>query len=157
MADETFGDVNDASVVVTVTPPIGEPYDVTLDRVPREEGTYLGRFTATDAGPYALATAARRFTDTTFAAPQILLADTLGVDMERAELRTPLLRQIADETGGRYYPLADAEKLVDDVQLTESGITVRDARDLWDAPIVFFALLALLVAEWGLRRRWGLS
>nr|MBP6445049.1 hypothetical protein [Gemmatimonadales bacterium]MBP6572659.1 hypothetical protein [Gemmatimonadales bacterium]MBP7622061.1 hypothetical protein [Gemmatimonadales bacterium] len=61
------------------------------------------------------------------------------------------------ETGGRYYPLADAEKLVDDVQLTESGITVRDARDLWDAPIVFFGLLALLVAEWGLRRRWGLS
>ncbi len=157
VADDTFGDVNDASVVVTVTPPLGEPYDVTLDRVPREEGTYVGRFTATDAGPYALATAARRFTDTTFAAPQILLADTLGVDMERAELRTPLLRQIAEETGGRYYPLADAERLVDDVQLTESGITVRDARDLWDAPIVFLALLALLVGEWGLRRHWGLS
>jgi hypothetical protein len=157
VADETFGDVNDANVVVTITPPISEPYELVLERVPREEGAYLGHFTATEAGPYTLATAARRFTDTTFAAPLVLLADTLGVDMERAELRTPLLRQIADETGGRYYPLADAEKLVDDVQLTESGITVRDARDLWDAPIVFLALLALLVAEWGLRRRWGLS
>jgi hypothetical protein len=157
VADESFADVNDANVVVMVTPPIGEPFEVTLDRVPREEGTYLGRFTAVEAGPYELATAARRFTDTTVAAPQVLLADTMGVDMERAELRTPLLRQIAGETGGRYYRLADADRLVDDVQLTESGITVRDARDLWDAPIVFLALLALLVAEWGLRRRWGLS
>jgi hypothetical protein len=157
VADADYLDVDDANAVVTVTPPAGEPYDVTLERLPREPGTYEGGFTPTLAGRYDLAARAQRFADTTFAPVTTMLADTLGVDMERAELRTPLLERIAAETGGQYYPLADAAKLVEDVQLTTSGITVRDARDLWDAPIVFFALLALLGAEWGLRRRWGLS
>jgi len=157
VADADYLDVDDANAVVTVIPPAGEPFDVTLERLPREPGTYEGGFTPTLAGRYDLAARAQRFTDTTFAPVTTMLADTLGVDMERAELRTPLLERIAAETGGQYYPLADAAKLVEDVQLTTSGITVRDARDLWDAPIVFFALLALLGAEWGLRRRWGLS
>jgi uncharacterized membrane protein len=157
VADADYLDVDDANAVVTVTPPAGEPFDVTLEHLPREPGTYAGGFTPTLAGRYDLAARAQRFTDTTFAPVTTMLADTLGVDMERAELRTPLLERIATETGGQYYPIAEAGKLVEDVQLTASGITVRDARDLWDAPIVFFALIALLGSEWGLRRRWGLS
>jgi uncharacterized membrane protein len=157
VADADFLDLDDANTVVQVTPPVGEPFDVTLDRLPRESGSYIGQFTPTLAGRYELAARAQRFTDTAFATPVTMLADTLGMDMERAELRTPLLRRIAEATGGNYYPIAEANKLIDDVQLTESGITVRDARDLWDAPIVFFVILALLGAEWGLRRRWGLS
>jgi len=157
VADADFLDVDDANTVVQVTPPAGEPFEVTLDRLPREPGSYLGRFTPTLAGRYELAARAQRFSDTAYATPVTILADTLGVDMERAELRTPLLRRIAEETGGQYYPIADANKLVDDVQITESGITARDARDLWDAPIVFLLLIGLLGAEWGLRRRWGLA
>jgi uncharacterized membrane protein len=157
VADADFLDIDDANTVVQVTPPVGEPFDVVLDRLPREPGSYIGRFTPALAGRYELVARAQRFTDTAFATSMTILADTLGVDMERAELRTPLLRRIAEETGGQYYPIAEAGKLVDDVQLTESGITVRDARDLWDAPIVFFLLLTLLAVEWGLRRRWGLS
>jgi hypothetical protein len=43
------------------------------------------------------------------------------------------------------------------VSYTESGVTQRDARDLWDAPIVFLLLVLLLGAEWTLRRYRGLS
>ncbi|MCL4865406.1 MAG: hypothetical protein KJZ47_05895, partial [Gemmatimonadales bacterium] len=68
-----------------------------------------------------------------------------------------LLRRIAQETGGRYYPLADAARLADDVSYTESGITVRESRDLWDMPIVFLVLIGLLGAEWAVRRWWGLA
>ncbi len=157
VADAEYLDVNDAGTSVRVTPPIGEPFDVHLDRVAREDGSYTGRFTATDAGRYDLVASAIRADEATTGTAMTMLVDTLGVDMERAELRSPLLRRIADETGGQYYPLADAGRLVEDVQLTESGITVRDAHDLWDAPIVFFALLGLLGAEWWIRRRRGLS
>ena len=77
--------------------------------------------------------------------------------MEQAEQRTSLLRRISSETGGRYYPLADAGKLADDVVFTEAGITVRDAKDLWDMPIVFLVLACLLGAEWIYRRQRGLA
>ena len=63
----------------------------------------------------------------------------------------------APETGGRYYPLDGADALADDVQFTESGVTVREALDLWDMPIVFLVLAALLAAEWGVRRARGLA
>ena len=37
-----------------------------------------------------------------------LLADDQGADVEQAELRTALLRQVSNETGGKYYPLSQA-------------------------------------------------
>jgi len=43
------------------------------------------------------------------------------------------------------------------VTYTESGVTQRDARDLWDAPAVFLVLVMLLGMEWAWRRRRGLA
>jgi hypothetical protein len=106
---------------------------------------------------YSIEGDSRRGNDTTRAASAALLVDDYGADVEQAELRAPLLRRIATETGGRYYPLSDASRLAEDVVFTESGVTVRESRDLWDMPIVFFLLVGLLGAEWGYRRWRGLA
>ena len=157
VVDSTFVAVSGASVVTRVTTPTGAIIEVPMERSLREEGTYTARFVAPERGTYALAAVANVGRDTLRSAPGAMLADDAGADVEQAELRTPLLRRIADETGGRYYPLADANRLGDDVTYTESGVTQRDARDLWDAPIVFFALVTLLGLEWAWRRRRGLA
>ena len=47
--------------------------------------------------------------------------------------------------------------LAEDVVFTESGVTVREALDLWDMPLVFLVLAALLGGEWALRRSRGLA
>jgi hypothetical protein len=83
--------------------------------------------------------------------------DDHGADVEQAEMRAPLLRRLAAETGGRYYALDQAGRLADDVVYTESGVTVRETRDLWDMPAVFLALLGFLGIEWGYRRARGLA
>ena len=106
---------------------------------------------------YRIEGEARRGTETTRASAAALLVDDYGADVEQAELRSPLLRRIATETGGRYYPLADAERLVEDVVFTDSGVTVRESRDLWDMPIIFLVLVGLLGGEWGYRRWRGLA
>ena len=77
--------------------------------------------------------------------------------MAQAEQRPAVLRRIAQETGGRYYTLDDVSRLADDAMFTESGVTVREAKDLWDMPAVFLVLALLLGAEWGYRRWRGLS
>ena len=77
--------------------------------------------------------------------------------MSQAEQRPAVLRRIANETGGRYYALDDVAKLADDAMFTESGVTVREAKDLWDMPIVFLLLALLLGGEWGYRRWRGLA
>jgi hypothetical protein len=157
VVDSTFVAVSGASVVARVTTPTGAIVEVPMERSLREEGTYTARYVAPERGTYALAAVASVGRDTLRSAPGAMLADDAGADVEQAELRAPLLRRIAEETGGRYYPLADANKLVDDVTYTESGVTQRDARDLWDAPIVFFVLVLLLGLEWAWRRRRGLA
>jgi len=70
-------------------------------------------------------------------------------------MRAPLLRRIAEETGGRFYTPATAARLAEDITYMGRGVTVAQQKELWDMPIVLAALLGLLAAEWLLRRRWG--
>ncbi len=157
VTDSTYQDVNNASVVAQVTTPTGRKVDVPMEWSLREDGSYTARFIADEPGVYGLSAQARRGRDTTYSVAGALLADDQGADVQQAELRTPLLRRIAKETGGRYYPLSEANRLSEDVLYTEAGVTVRDARDLWDMPIIFLILATLLGGEWIYRRRRGLA
>lgn len=74
-----------------------------------------------------------------------------------AEMRPSLLRQIAEETGGRYYSADRAGDIARDMVYSASGATVVQKRDIWDMPVVFLILLATLGGEWLLRRRRGLA
>jgi hypothetical protein len=111
----------------------------------------------TERGAHAVVASARFGRDSLTSASGALLADDQGADVEQAELRSGLLRQVASETGGKYYALSQSARLADDVNYTESGVTQRDAHDLWDMPIVFLLLVTLLGAEWFYRRRRGLA
>lgn len=157
VADDRYGDVNDAVVEVAVTAPDGRRTTVPLEWTLGEDGVYSGRFVPEVAGMHTLTAEARRGRDTVRALDGALLADDSGADVEQAELRTPFLRRIAESTGGRYYPLAEAGRLADDVMYTESGVTVRESLDLWDMPIVFLVLTAVLAGEWAWRRQRGLA
>ena len=157
VADEAYLESNDALVMARVTTPGGRLVEVPLTWTLKEDGAYEGRFVAEEMGMYRVDGVSVREGDSTRATSASLLVDDYGADVEQAELRSPLLRRIASETGGRYYPLAEAARLVDDVGFTESGVTVREARDLWDMPIIFLLLVGLLGAEWGYRRWRGLA
>jgi uncharacterized membrane protein len=157
VTDETFLDANDAAVTARVITPSGRTIEQPLSWTMRGDGGYEGRLVAEERGVYRLEAEARRGRDTVRAVPAALLVDDYGADVEQAELRAPLLRRIATETRGRYYPLADAGRLAEDVGYTESGVTVRESRDLWDMPVIFFLVIGLLAADWGYRRRRGLA
>jgi uncharacterized membrane protein len=152
-----FADVNDAAVTVTVTSPTGATQTVPLEWTLREDGSYTARFTPIDTGRYVLDAVATRGRDSLQTATSSLLVDERGADVAQAELRASLLRRIAEETGGRYYPLNVSGTLADDAVFTEAGVTVREAKDLWDMPAVFLLIALLLGAEWGYRRWRGLA
>jgi hypothetical protein len=65
------------------------------------------------------------------------------------------LQKLSAETGGNYYTPQTAPHLADEISLSNAGITVRQVRDLWNMPAIFLLLLALPMAEWLLRRKWG--
>ncbi len=157
VADAIYSDINDAIVTATATSPAGTKSIVPLEWSLREDGSYTGNFVATDSGRYEIAVTSKHARDSLPIARTTVMVDDFGADVSQAELRAPLLQRIAQETGGRYYPLADAKKIGQDAIYTESGVTVREAKDLWDMPAVFLMLALLLGAEWGYRRWQGLA
>jgi len=71
------------------------------------------------------------------------------------EQNRELLRNLASETGGRYYTSRTAHRLPDEISYSQAGITAREIKDLWDMPAIFLVILMLRSGEWLLRRRWG--
>jgi hypothetical protein len=74
-----------------------------------------------------------------------------------AEMRPAVLRQFADETGGKFYRTSEVSRLPEDIVYTTSGATEVQRLDLWDMPAVFALILGILGAEWLYRRRRGLA
>jgi hypothetical protein len=72
-----------------------------------------------------------------------------------ATMRAPLLRRIAEETGGRFYP-NDVTSLSEAISYSGRGVTVVEERDLWDMPAVLLLLIGMIGGEWAYRRGRGL-
>ena len=72
-------------------------------------------------------------------------------------MRAPLLKRVAEETGGRFFTPLNAASLPEAISYSGRGVTVVEERDLWDMPIILIALLGLIAAEWGYRRQRGLA
>jgi len=74
-----------------------------------------------------------------------------------AAMRAPLLKRIADDTGGRFFTTATTDSLPVAISYSGRGVTVVEERELWDMPALFLVLMSLVGAEWGYRRVKGLA
>lgn len=154
--DPTFLRVNSASVVARVLTPSGVEVETSLDWAVDADGEYRGQIRLEEPGVHRIQVAANENDAVIGQHTTYVEAGDLGSEYFGAEMRAPLLRRIADETGGRYYTAASVDALPEDVSFTESGTTVLEERDLWDMPLIFLVLLGLVSAEWAYRRRQGL-
>ena len=120
-----------------------------------EQGVYSADWDAGHAGSYVAEITATR-------GQQELGRDVITFRREdgvaenfHLEQNRDLLEKLSSQTGGRYYRPNEVSRLGEDISYSDAGITVRETKDLWDMPIVFFLALLLCCTEWVLRRRWG--
>lgn len=157
VVDSTFLRVNDAQVMAHVAGPSGPARDVPLEWAVDRDGEYRAAFTPDEPGIYAVRVDATAHdgsvaTDSLF----VRVAD-LNAEYVDAEMRASLLQRLARETGGRFYTPATVSTLAEDVAMSKRGVTVANELDLWDMPVNFLLLVALLSAEWGYRKMRGLA
>ena len=157
VSDRTFLKVNNAEAVARVTSPSGNVSEMPLEWSVTRDGQYKASFTPTEKGLYRVDVRARMGTDSIVSDPSYIASGELSTEYFGAEMRAPLLRRIADETGGRFYTGENVAQLAKDIVFTDAGNTVVDRKDLWDMPIVFLLILALVTSEWGYRKLRGLA
>jgi hypothetical protein len=155
--DDRYLKLNNAQVTADVTGPTGVHQSVPLDWTVSRDGEYRGTFTPAAEGFYQIKVDAKEGGKFLPGGETYVQAAPLSTEYFDAEMHAPLLKRIADETGGRFYTPATVSTLPEDVSYTQSGAAVIEEKDLWDMPVIFLLLVGLVGAEWGYRRKRGLA
>ena len=153
--DRTYLPASDAKTEAHILGPNGLGESVEMRPDAAESGVYTAEWSAPRAGSYLVEVIAKRGEeelgrDTLTFRREDGVAENFHIGQNRQ-----LLEKLSSETGGKYYKPEDAGKLGTDISYSEAGINIRETRDLWDMPILFFLLIALRGGEWLLRRKWG--
>jgi uncharacterized membrane protein len=155
--DSAYVEVNDSRVVAHVTSPSGITSDVPVEWTVTRDGDYRTSVVPDEPGIYEIRVTADRDQKTLGAAAMHVRVSAGDAEYFDAAMRAPLLKRIAEETGGRFFTPANAAALPEAISYSGRGVTVVEERELWDMPALFLALVGFVAAEWGYRRMRGLA
>jgi uncharacterized membrane protein len=157
VVDPSFVELNDASVMATITAPDGTISDVPMSWDGEHAGQYQATIPTKAPGWYEAKIDATRAGKSVGSAVTHFRAAPGDAEYFDATMHAATLRRIADDTGGRFYEASNTATLADDLRYTGRGVTTVEEHDLWHMPIVLMLLVGLLCAEWGYRRVVGLA
>ncbi len=156
--DKTYTQINNAKVEAVVTSSEGKDARLSLRWNSREDGVYFAEWSPQHDGMYQVQLEAySQSTPPEFlgGARSFFLAATGNREYFDASLKEDYLKHLSVETGGRYYSVADANRLPTEIRYVQSQASVIEVLDLWDMPFNLLLLLFLLFSEWLLRRHLG--
>jgi len=160
VADNKYAAITDAQVTARVTSPSGQTTDLNLKPdLGHEAEAYVAALAPTEEGAYTVEVTASRGSRAEVLPPghAEFLVGPVNREAFGAAQNRDLLKRIAAETGGSYYPLDAARDLAEDLSHAGGGNSVVTTLDLWDMPVNFILLVALASAEWFVRKRKGLA
>src|SRR3954447_1207415 len=155
--DSAYTEVNDSRVVAKVTSPSGKQSELPVEWTVTKDGDYRTTFVPDEAGSYDIQVVAERDQKTLGKADMHVRVSAGDAEYCDAAMRAPLLKRVAEETGGRFFTPANAATLPEAISYSGRGVTVVEERELWDMPALFLALVGFMAAEWGYRRMRGLA
>ena len=154
--DQQFQLTNNAKIRAIVIDEAGKRKELKLEQVLGEDGLYTARFIPNQYGEYTV-TATGTLAGESLGEQQTLFEVKASyAEFSNAELNVPLLKTLAEISGGKYYAMEEAAQLVNQIPLVESATSKITDVDIWDIPLIFGAVIALLGFEWFLRKRGGL-
>jgi uncharacterized membrane protein len=154
--DKKYMPLGDARVEAHFLGPQNTAALVEMTPDPNSPGIFNAEWTAEKPGTYTVEISAKRG-DEDVGRDTLMFQRIDGVaENFRTEQNRDLLEKLASQTGGRYWQPQELSKLSNEIPYSEAGITIREAKDLWNMPAIFVLILLLPSSEWLLRRKWGL-
>lgn len=155
--DEEFRPVANAEVMVHVREPGGQERTLAAALSDPVQGRYVAAVRFEQAGVHTITADVRRGSEALGSATRPALVGGVDVELAEPRLNEPVLRRIAETSGGRYVPASAAADLPGLLAQSEAGEGPTETRDLWHNGISLAAIIALLALEWLARRRVGLA
>ena len=159
--DKKFEAIKDAQVSARITKPSGQfvemPMAFNFPAESADMNDYQAEFKPDEQGLYKVELTAKKGGATLGTAQSSFLVTELNREFHDAAQNVELLKRIAAETGGKYFPLSKAADLVEELTYLEGKNSERVSLDLWDMPFNLLLILGLVSAEWFLRKRKGLA
>ena len=153
--DESYRPLEEAAFKIEVFPPDRKSFQVRAASS-QIAGVYTAQFKVNQKGHYEIrALGVEDFSSLGEDSTEIFVQSPLA-EFENPQLNEPLLKQLAEKTGGFYAPIDDVQSLPKKIKDVEERVFANQERDLWNTPIILILVVSLLGAEWFLRKRRGL-
>ena len=137
--------------VVEIFDPNGTPYERRLAHDKHRQGQFVGDFRASFPGTYRLELEIPESNDRLTGKLDVVLPN---LETDNSRLNAQLLRNLAQETGGTYLRMDEAEVEIP-MRLPNQGeefLVDERLRTLWDRSWVMYLLVAVLSVEWLTRK-----
>lgn len=152
--------IDDANITATITDPLGNKEDVTMDWTLSEEGVYEAQYTPQDEGDYRVSVAVQGWADQKPVEADFRVSRPTLEDAD-TELKEDTLKEMATIAHGRYFTFADSGQLPEEITKNVASAKLEGVkpvdRELWDTPLLFFLVFGLMTAEWIVRRKGSLA
>ena len=154
--DPAFNAVPGAEVDVQVVGPDARVHHVRASRDERDAAVFTASFTPEQPGVYRMSVQAKQGRTAVGQATSAVLVGAADFEMADPGVNRALLERLAAASGGRVVEHTDVARLVETLRTSAPVTAVTIQRDLWHNAWSLAVIIALLAAEWLLRRRWGL-
>ena len=155
--DAEYRPLDDAKVVLAVTPPGGKA--LTLDAEPAgdEPGAYAASYAAKTPGAYRVVATATAPDGAALSRSSGWAAQPSADEFARLEPDVEFLKSIAAKTGGELVDAGRLDSFVASLASRPAPVVEPWTSPLWNHPAWFLFAIACLTAEWGIRRLNGLA
>jgi uncharacterized membrane protein len=154
--DSVFDQREGLNATVMAAAPSGRQMPLPIEESIHEAGLYSCEYTPQEPGMHKLSLSALDDQGKTIGAlEQAVLAEPDQREFHQAQYRPSFLREIAKRTGGAFLPIEDIAQMPDRISWRPSDQAEEARIHLWRLPGFYFALAALMIVEWYLRRRKG--
>ena len=171
--DESYAPVSDAQLKVEMQMPdpasdsfsfleVGDPtfekrrFSSDLKFTSNGSGRYSTEFIPARDGHYKINVEAHHAGGLLGRSSAEFTVQTTALEFQNPQLKEAYLKNLADISDGSYHHLRDISDLPSSIrELSDIHVSIRE-RGLWDNGIVLMIAVALLGAEWLLRKRKGL-
>ncbi len=156
LKDQSFELMNQEELTAELQLPDKQSDKLKLRKTPGRPGDYSATLIARQTGLYQLQL------DNTSGSARDMPATSFRVTVPQIELKAtwldkPLLTEVAEASGGKYYDVDEMDDLVANIPDRNERLQVRgEPIPLWDNSRVLMLFVGLLCAEWALRKRFRL-